>query len=145
MGSQSLPKSTEDIIAVLDSVSHGSFNGDEVERLRVRAAARRMLARVESPYERAWGFCFEHPQVFAAIQTTIDLGVWGKWTAAGGGDKTLDEIVQFCNAEVATNLLRTLILLCLVLFFFFLVIFFFICLGPLIFSCHVKSMFFRVT
>ncbi|KAK3381210.1 S-adenosyl-L-methionine-dependent methyltransferase [Podospora didyma] len=104
MGSQS----TADIIAVLDSVSHGSFHGDEVERLRVRAAARRLLARVESPYERAWGFCFEHPVVFAAIQTCIDLGLWKAWTAAGGGEKTLDELTKLTTSEIELNLLRRL-------------------------------------
>jgi len=103
MGSQT---KSADIIAVLDTVSHGSFDGDEVERLRVRAAARRMLARVESPYERAWGFCFEHPAVFAALQTCIDLGLWKAWTAAGGGEKSLDELVKLCGVEVAPNLLR---------------------------------------
>ncbi|KAM0280029.1 hypothetical protein ACHAO9_011422 [Fusarium lateritium] len=70
----SVDHSTNDIIATLDSVNPDQFSGDEVDRLRVRAAARRLLARVESPYERAWGFCFEQPAVFAALQTCIDLG-----------------------------------------------------------------------
>ncbi|KAK3331776.1 S-adenosyl-L-methionine-dependent methyltransferase [Cercophora scortea] len=100
--------SSPDLIAVLDSVSHASFNGDEVERLRVRAAARRLLARVESPYERAWGFCFEHPAVFAALQTTIDIGLWKAWTAAGGGEKSIDELVKLATVEVEPNLLRRL-------------------------------------
>ncbi|KAB5536134.1 hypothetical protein GE09DRAFT_1249686 [Coniochaeta sp. 2T2.1] len=81
--------------------------GDEVERLRVRAAARRLLARVESPYERVWGFCFEQPVVFAALQT-IDLGLWRAWTAEGGGEKTIDQLVKLTTrpSEVEPELLR---------------------------------------
>ncbi|KAG7434023.1 O-methyltransferase [Fusarium oxysporum f. sp. raphani] len=47
--------STYDIIATLDAVSPSQFGGDEFERLRVRAAARRLLARVETPHERLTG------------------------------------------------------------------------------------------
>ncbi|KAH7123485.1 S-adenosyl-L-methionine-dependent methyltransferase [Dactylonectria estremocensis] len=96
---------TQNIIEVLDGVSHDSFIS-EVERLRVRAAARRLLARVESPYERAWGFCFEQPVVFAALQTCIDLGLWGSWNAAGGGEKTIDELLKFAKHDVEPDLLR---------------------------------------
>lgn len=74
-----MPSRTQDTIVALDAVQREAFGGNEVERLQVRAAARRLLARVESPYERAWGFCFEHPVVFAALQTCIDLGLWKCW------------------------------------------------------------------
>jgi len=103
MGSQ-----TNDIIAVLDDISHASFGGNEVERLRVRAAARQLLARVESPYERAWGFCFEQPVVFAALQTCIELGIWKAWTASGGGKKTIEDLVKMATTAVEPNLLRRL-------------------------------------
>ncbi|KAM0487389.1 hypothetical protein ACHAP7_001902 [Fusarium lateritium] len=104
----SVGHSTNDIIATLDSVNPDQFSGDEVDRLRVRAAARRLLARVESPYERAWGFCFEQPAVFAALQTCIDLGVWKAWTGIGGGKKSIDELVRLTGPDVAPNLLRRL-------------------------------------
>lgn len=98
---------TKEIIATLDEVKYETFGGDEVERLRVRAAARRLLARVESPQERAWGFSFEHPVVFAAIQLCIDLGIWKSWTGVGGGEKSIDELVKLSNRGIETNLLRT--------------------------------------
>ncbi|KAL3477928.1 S-adenosyl-L-methionine-dependent methyltransferase [Aspergillus californicus] len=97
---------TEEIITALDAVQPLAFGENEVERLQVRAAARRLLARLESPYERAWGFCFEHPVVFAALQTCIDLGLWKEWTAVGGGEKTIDELVGLATLAVETNLLR---------------------------------------
>ncbi|KAL5334686.1 S-adenosyl-L-methionine-dependent methyltransferase [Aspergillus crustosus] len=97
---------TQDIIAALDAIKPEAFGGNEVERLQVRAATRRLLARLENPYERAWGFCFEHPVVFAALQTFIDTGLWKSWTAGGGGEKTIDELVQLTSPTVETNLLR---------------------------------------
>lgn len=103
-----MPTQTQEIIAALDAVQPEGFGGNEVERLQVRAAARRLLARVETPYERAWGFCFEHPVVFAALQTCIDVGLWKAWTTAGGGEQTIDELVKFTSPVVETNLLRKL-------------------------------------
>ncbi|KAJ5155032.1 uncharacterized protein N7500_010471 [Penicillium coprophilum] len=102
-----LPSETNKIIDSLDAVQPGIFSGNEVERLKVRAAARRLLARVETPYERAWGFCFEQPVVFAALQTCIDLGLWKSWTDVGG-EKSIDELVAFTTPSVDTNLLRRL-------------------------------------
>ncbi|KAJ6080801.1 hypothetical protein N7499_005675 [Penicillium canescens] len=99
---------TDQIITSLDAVEPEVFSGNEVERLKVRAAARSLLARVETPYERAWGFCFEHPAVFAALQTCIDVGLWKSWTMVGGGKKTIDELVEFTSPIVDTNLLRRL-------------------------------------
>lgn len=97
---------TEETIAALDSVQPEAFGGNEVERLKVRAAVRRLLARVETPYERAWGFCFEHPVVFAALQICIDVGLWKAWTDAEGGERSIDELVNFTTPIVDTNLLR---------------------------------------
>ncbi|KAE8350678.1 O-methyltransferase-domain-containing protein [Aspergillus coremiiformis] len=95
----------QEIIAALDAVQPAAI-GNEVERLQVRTAVRRLLARVETPYERAWGFCFEHPVVFAALQTCINLGLWTSWTRVGGGEKSLDELVQLTSPPVDPNLLR---------------------------------------
>lgn len=97
---------TQKIIDALDAVTPEAFGGNEVERLRVRAAVRRVLARVETPYERAWGFCFEHPVVFAALQTGIDLGLWKSWNGVGGGEKSIEELVKLSAPAVDKNLLR---------------------------------------
>ncbi|CAG7917733.1 unnamed protein product [Penicillium olsonii] len=98
---------TRQTIASLDAVQPEDFGGDEVERLKVRAAARRLLARVETPYERAWGFCFEQPVVFAALQTCIDVGLWRSWTSVGG-EKSIDDLVKLTSPTVDANLLRRL-------------------------------------
>jgi len=99
------------IVEFAETVTYESFGGNEVERLRVRAAARQLLARIETPYEQAWGFCFEQPVVSAALQTCIDLDLWKAWTLAGGGERSIDELVKMCNHEVEPNLLRACLLL----------------------------------
>lgn len=101
-----MPNRAQEVIPALDAVNPEAFSDNEVERLQVRAATRRLLARVETPYERAWGFCFEHPVVFAALQTCIDLGLWESWTSTGGYEKSINEPVQLTNATIDTNLLR---------------------------------------
>lgn len=98
---------TKDIIANLDAVGPETFGNNEVDRLQVRAAARRLLARVETPYERAWGLCFEQPIVGAALQTGINLGLWKAWTGVGGGEKTIEELAKLTNSGITANLLRT--------------------------------------
>ncbi|PWY83807.1 S-adenosyl-L-methionine-dependent methyltransferase [Aspergillus sclerotioniger CBS 115572] len=94
------------IIASLDAVQPLSFGTNEIDRLEIRAAARRLLARVETPNERAWGFCFENPIIFAALQTCIELDLWKSWTALGGGEMSVDELVELTTPIVETNLLR---------------------------------------
>lgn len=101
-----MPSQTEEIVDALEGVKHETFGGNEVERLRVRAAARRLLARLETPHERASAFCFEQPVVFAAIQACIDVGLWKSWTGVGGGEKSIDELVKLTTPTVDSNLLR---------------------------------------
>ncbi|KAG0153524.1 hypothetical protein PDIDSM_2177 [Penicillium digitatum] len=105
--SDQLASEADRVICSLDAVESGLFGGNEVERQKVRAAARRLLARVETPLERALGLCFEQPVVFAALQTCIDLGLWRSWTAIGG-EKSIDELVAFTTPTVDSNLLRRL-------------------------------------
>lgn len=101
---------TTDVISDLDNISSDSFTGNDVERLLVRAAAQRLLARIETPHERSWGFCFEQPVVFAALQACIELGLWRAWTAAGGGEKSIEELVKLTTSadDIEPNLLRRL-------------------------------------
>ncbi|GKZ96794.1 hypothetical protein AnigIFM59636_011310 [Aspergillus niger] len=96
----------KDIIAALDAVQPLSSGTDEVDRLAIRAAAYRLLNRVETPHERACGFCFENPIVFAALQTCIDLNLWKSWTSLGGGELTVDELAALTTPQVDVNLLR---------------------------------------
>lgn len=106
MSAQANSSLAKDTVAYLDGISAADSFGSELERHQVRAAVRRLLARVETPYERAWGYCFEHPVVFAALKTGIDLGLWSAWTKQGGGPKSVDDLAKLANATVEINLLR---------------------------------------
>ena len=97
--------SAKDTVAYLNSLAEAESFGSELERHQVRAAVRRLLAHVETPYERAWGFCFEHPVVFATLQTFIDLGIWAAWTKQGG-EKSVDDLAKLANKTIEINLLR---------------------------------------
>ena len=97
------------IIPVLEGISHASIGNDEVVRRRICTAARQMLSRLETPFEQAWGFGYEHPVILAALQTCVDLGIWDAWAAAGGGQKTTNELIELANHDVEPNLLRTAI------------------------------------
>jgi len=107
----------KDIIAALDAVQPLSSGTDEVDRLAIRAAAYRLLNRVETPHERACGFCFENPIVFAALQTCIDLNLWKSWTSLGGGELTVDELAALTTPHVDVNLLRKFLLVVIAAFF----------------------------
>ncbi|KAK8000937.1 O-methyltransferase [Apiospora marii] len=96
-------------IEFIDSIGVDSFKND-TERYAAKEAARRLLARIETPFERIWALAFENPVLIAGLQLCQDLGIWAKWTAAvGKGDEgktqTLESLLGFCNTTVEPNLL----------------------------------------
>jgi hypothetical protein len=97
------------LVSVLDAVEPSRFATD-AERFAVKEAARRLLARIETPFEQGWAIAFENPGAFAAIQLVQDLGIWTKWAEADqqspGAAKTLDELLGWAKTTCEPNLLR---------------------------------------
>ncbi|KAK7993664.1 hypothetical protein PG989_007045 [Apiospora arundinis] len=96
-------------IELLDSIGVDSFKND-AERYAAKEAARRLLARIETPFERIWALAFENPVLIAGLQLCQDLGIWAKWTEAAckgedGKTQTLDSLLGFCNISIEPNLL----------------------------------------
>ncbi|KAK8116730.1 uncharacterized protein PG998_005011, partial [Apiospora kogelbergensis] len=97
-------------VELLDSIGVDSFKND-TERYAAKEAARKLLARLETPFERIWALAFENPALIAGLQLCQDLGMWARWTevADKGGEagkiQTLDSLLGFCNATVEPNLL----------------------------------------
>ncbi|KUI55027.1 Demethylsterigmatocystin 6-O-methyltransferase [Cytospora mali] len=98
--------SVKDLIASLDGLP---ADISEAERMELTDALRRNLHRLQTPFERAWEMTLAAPHLYAAIKTTLDLGLWEAWRSAGGEEKSLDDLVKMCNKECNPNLLRRLV------------------------------------
>ena len=97
------------VIKSLDSIQATSFISD-AERYEVKEAARRLLSRLETPFEQSWRLSMETPVLIAAVQTVLNLGIWDKWTEADkakpGAPVDLEQLLKWTNKEVEPNLLR---------------------------------------
>lgn len=98
-----------EIIHTLDSITQSSFSTD-ADRYAAKEAARRLLSRLETPFERGWALAFETPVLVAGLQVGSDLGIWAKWAEvereSGGDPVKLEIILSWCNAKVEPTLLR---------------------------------------
>jgi hypothetical protein len=99
----------QDTISSLDSIQPSQFSTD-AERFAAKEAARRLLTRLETPFEQGWGLSFETPVLVAGIQTLLDLGIWKKWLEADkknpGAPVHLDQLLTWANTKAEPNLLR---------------------------------------
>ncbi|KAJ0118710.1 S-adenosyl-L-methionine-dependent methyltransferase [Diaporthe amygdali] len=96
------------VVEVLDSISGQSFDTN-ADRYEAKEAARRLLARIETPFERSWALSFETPVLIAGLQICQDLGIWSTWAAKHDNNEdiqTLDGVIDMCNVPVQPNLLR---------------------------------------
>lgn len=95
-------KATKNAVAALDNISPEAFSS-EAAQYAVKEAARRLLARIQTPFEHAWGLTAEYPYLFAAVQVGIDLGIFEGRSKAGGDKASLKDLLTFCNKECETN------------------------------------------
>ncbi|KAJ6516077.1 putative O-methyltransferase [Mycena sanguinolenta] len=100
-----MTQSISNLINTLDNISPGL---DDKERTQVIRALRSTLERLQTPFERAWEMIIIQPMVYAACQTGVHLGLWEGWRTAGGGQKSLVELVELCKKGCDQNLLRRL-------------------------------------
>jgi hypothetical protein len=101
--------SFQDTLKSLESIQPSQFSTD-AERFEAKEAARRLLTRLETPFEQGWRLSFETPVLVAGIQTILDLGIWKKWMETDmenpGAPVHLDQLLKWANAEAEPNLLR---------------------------------------
>lgn len=88
---------TRSPIELIDSIGVDSFKND-TEKYAAKEAARRLLARIQTPFERVWVLAFENPVLIAGLQLCQDLGIWAIWTAAAskgeeGKTQTLESLL----------------------------------------------------
>ncbi|KAH9905051.1 hypothetical protein F4778DRAFT_55561 [Xylariomycetidae sp. FL2044] len=113
--SLSLPNSIESssmassVPAVLDAIQADAFSSD-AERFVAKEAARRLVLRLETPFEHFWTLAFEAPPLIAGLQMCQDLNLWPEWTKKEklmpGIPQKLGDLLGMCNAKVEPNLLR---------------------------------------
>jgi hypothetical protein len=89
---------------MLDGIQPSDFPF-EVERYAAKEAAKRLLTRLETPFEHGWALTFEQPVLVAGLKLLQDLGVWAKWTADPEA-KNLDELLALADVPCERNLLR---------------------------------------
>ncbi|KAI0162110.1 O-methyltransferase [Xylariaceae sp. FL1272] len=99
-------------IEFLNSIKPEDFSDDE--RYAAKEAARKLLARLETPFELLWHMEFALPPLHTGLQLGLDLGLWSKWAELDkqtpGVPKTLDDLVGMCNTtKIEPNLLRRFI------------------------------------
>lgn len=101
----------QNTVEILNSISAQSFKTD-TDRYEAKEAAKRLLARLETPFETSWALSFENPVLIAGLQLCQDLGIWCKWVTKEQGDESdpqsLNDILKMCDVPVQPNLLRKL-------------------------------------
>lgn len=100
--------SKTNIAQFLDSLQPSEYA--ETERYAIKEAARRLLARFETPFEQGWTLTFQTPALIASLQVCRDLGIWSQWHSVdkedAGAPKSLGQILQMCTKKADENLLR---------------------------------------
>ncbi|KAL1854383.1 hypothetical protein Daus18300_011482 [Diaporthe australafricana] len=94
---------------LLDSIRPESFKS-ETERSEAKEAARRLLARLETPFERGWAITLEASVLVPGLLVFYDLEIWSKWAgihkSQGPIPQSLVHIVKMCSTPAEPNLLR---------------------------------------
>ncbi|KAI0478062.1 putative O-methyltransferase [Xylaria cf. heliscus] len=103
---------TEELIALLDNIEVSDYKDDSSghgDRVVIAEAARRLLARLETPFERAWRLSWINGNVHAAIQVILDLGIWEGWYMSKRREISLTELHALARRPCDLNLLRRLL------------------------------------
>lgn len=116
--------SVQDLLATIKTVDKSNIS--ETERQDLLSAAAELQAKVENPWDtvfrlvvitvsfikhRPLFFCkwlnLLQPGVFTSVKTLLDLRLFEKWVAVGGGPKTVTELAKLVGAEEALLGIKT--------------------------------------
>ncbi|KAH8162723.1 hypothetical protein CIB48_g5521 [Xylaria polymorpha] len=103
-----LSSRAEELIALLDNIEVSDYSDDlsgHGDRVLVAEAARRLLARLETPFERAWRLSWINGNVHTAIQVILDLGIWESWYMSKRREISLSELHALAQTPCDLNLL----------------------------------------
>ncbi|KAI9709681.1 MAG: hypothetical protein M1828_002380 [Chrysothrix sp. TS-e1954] len=91
--------SVKELLASIKAVDKSKIS--EAERQDLLAASAELQVKVENPWDTVFRLVFVTPAVFTSIKTLLDLKLFEKWVAAGGGPKTVTELAALVGAEEA--------------------------------------------
>lgn len=95
--------------ATLDSIQPDLFK-DDTERFEAMEAAKRLVARLETPFERILSLTATIPQLIAGLQVCSDLGIWRNWAtqckASGNTPQHINSILEMSEVSIEAGLLR---------------------------------------
>lgn len=97
---------TEELVQKLNAVVATTFKGDDISRLELAMAARKLFHKLETKEEKILRLTTEEPVMFSVLQAFIDVGLWDAWTAAGGGEKDVEELAAITKKDADPELLR---------------------------------------
>ncbi|OTA59731.1 putative O-methyltransferase [Hypoxylon sp. EC38] len=97
-----MDENLESLLGRLEAITPADFEGRESERLQLLTSARKLLSRLETKEEKM-------SSRICCMKTFIDIGLWRGWTAAGGGEKSLEDLARLTTKDCDLNLLRRLL------------------------------------
>ena len=96
----------EQLIQQLNGVVATTLESDDFTRQQLAMAARKLFHQLETKEEKTFRLAIEEPIMFSVLQAAIDMGVWDAWTAAGGGEREVEELASMATKDVDPELLR---------------------------------------
>ncbi|KAI1358946.1 putative O-methyltransferase [Xylaria arbuscula] len=103
------------LIALLDNIQASDCaddNDGHGDRVAIAEATRRLLSRLETPFERAWRLSWINGNTHMAVQVIMDVGIWEAWYLSKRREITLSELHALarvpCDLMVIRRLFRLL-------------------------------------
>ncbi|KAF2970663.1 hypothetical protein GQX73_g2951 [Xylaria multiplex] len=105
-------RGAEELIALLDNIQESSYRDESNshdDRVVVAEAARRLLARLETPFERAWRLSWINSNTHTAVQIILDVGIWEAWYLSKRREISLLDLHALARIPCDLMLLRRLL------------------------------------
>ncbi|KAL8999561.1 MAG: hypothetical protein Q9169_001650 [Polycauliona sp. 2 TL-2023] len=94
------------LIEQLNGVMATDLEIDDVSRQQLAMVARKLFHKLETKEEKTFRLAIEEPIMFSVLQAVVDMGLWDAWTAAGGGEKKVEELAGMTTMAVDPELLQ---------------------------------------
>ncbi|KAG8631938.1 hypothetical protein KVT40_001078 [Elsinoe batatas] len=93
------------LVQSLRDFDHSSWDNED-QRVELLSAARALISKIETPFEKIMDISHSQPMLAMALKVAKDVQLFEKWMEAGGGAKSIDELSDLVG--VKATLLRRL-------------------------------------